>query len=128
MLVKQKYLKILCRTGVTIRISWSLRGSCGMVGWESRDNSHRSAGSFRGIQGNETAVYVGGAFKAFSLLSALRLLGMLTAVVASQTGDKDEYRRLREISDHGTIIVDDLNSRVLARFCIPLSFAGYSSS
>jgi nitrogenase molybdenum-cofactor synthesis protein NifE len=70
------------------------------------------------LSGKKAAVYVGGAFKAFSLIRALRLLGMQTVVVGSQTGDKDDYRQLQEISDPGTIIVDDSNPLELARFCL----------
>jgi nitrogenase molybdenum-cofactor synthesis protein NifE len=70
------------------------------------------------LSGKKAAVYVGGAFKAFSLIRALRLLGMQTAVVGSQTGDKDDYRQLQDISDPGTIIVDDSNPLELARFCL----------
>jgi nitrogenase molybdenum-cofactor synthesis protein NifE len=68
--------------------------------------------------GKKAAIYVGGAFKAFSLVRALRLLGMETAVVGSQTGDMEDYRQLQEISDPGTIIVDDSNPLELAKFCL----------
>jgi len=70
------------------------------------------------LNGKKAAIYVGGAFKAFSLVRALRLLGMKTAVVGSQTGDSDDYRKLQEISDPGTIIVDDSNPLELAKFCL----------
>lgn len=70
------------------------------------------------LEGKKAAIYVGGAFKAFSLIRALRLLGMQTAVVGSQTGDKEDYRQLQEISDPGTIIVDDSNPLELAKFCL----------
>lgn len=70
------------------------------------------------LSGKKAAIYVGGAFKAFSLVRALRLLGMKTAVVGSQTGDSDDYRKLQEISDPGTIIVDDSNPLELAKFCL----------
>jgi len=70
------------------------------------------------LEGKKAAIYVGGAFKAFSLIRALRLLGMRTAVVGSQTGDKDDYRQLQEISDPGTIIGDDSNPLELAKFCL----------
>jgi nitrogenase molybdenum-cofactor synthesis protein NifE len=70
------------------------------------------------LAGKKAAIYVGGAFKAFSLIRALRLLGMQTAVVGSQTGDKDDYGQLHEISDPGTIIVDDSNPLELAKFCL----------
>jgi nitrogenase molybdenum-cofactor synthesis protein NifE len=70
------------------------------------------------LVGKKAAIYVGGAFKAFSLVRALRLLGMETAVVGSQTGDMEDYRQLQEISDPGTIIVDDSNPLELAEFCL----------
>lgn len=70
------------------------------------------------LAGKRAAVYVGGAFKAFSLIRILRMLGMETSVVGSQTGDKDDYRQLQAISDPGTIIVDDSNPLELAKFCL----------
>ena len=68
--------------------------------------------------GKKAAIYVGGSFKAFSLVRILRMLGMETAVVGSQTGDKEYYKQLQEICDPGTIIVDDANPLELAKFCL----------
>jgi len=68
--------------------------------------------------GKKAAIYVGGSFKAFSLMRALRLIGMETAIVGSQTGDKDDYKTLQEMADPGTIIVDDGNPLELAKFCL----------
>jgi nitrogenase molybdenum-cofactor synthesis protein NifE len=70
------------------------------------------------LHGKKAAVYVGGAFKAFSLVRALRTLGMRTAVVGTQTGDAEDYNTLREMCDPGTIIVDDSNPIELAKFCL----------
>jgi nitrogenase molybdenum-cofactor synthesis protein NifE len=70
------------------------------------------------LEGKKAAVYVGGAFKAFSLVRALRTIGMKTAVVGTQTGDADDYNQLREMCDTGTIIVDDSNPLELAKFCL----------
>lgn len=70
------------------------------------------------LEGKRAAIYVGGAFKAFSLVRALKLLGMQTAVVGSQTGGPEDYEQLRAISDPGTIIVDDSNPLELAQFCL----------
>ena len=39
------------------------------------------------LEGRKAAIYVGGAFKAISLVKALRLIGMKTVVVGSQTGN-----------------------------------------
>ncbi|MBI5380685.1 MAG: nitrogenase iron-molybdenum cofactor biosynthesis protein NifE [Opitutae bacterium] len=70
------------------------------------------------LLGKKAAIYVGGAFKAFSLVRALRTLGMTTAIVGTQTGDKDDYAQLREMCDAGTVIVDDSNPLELAKFCL----------
>ena len=61
------------------------------------------------LQGKKAAIYVGGAFKAISLVKALRLIGMKTVVVGSQTGNKDDYKLLQKLCDEGTFIVDDSN-------------------
>jgi nitrogenase molybdenum-cofactor synthesis protein NifE len=68
------------------------------------------------LEGHSAAIYVGGTFKAFSLVRALRLLGMKTALVGSQTGTKEDYAQLRELCDDGTIIVDDSNPLELSAF------------
>ena len=70
------------------------------------------------LTGKKAAIYVGGAFKAFSLVRALRSLGMETALVGTQTGDKDDYEQLRAMCDPGTVIVDDSNPLELAKFCL----------
>ena len=68
------------------------------------------------LTGRKAAIYVGGAFKAFSLVRALRLLGMDTVMVGSQTGVKEDYEELRQLCDEGTIIVDDSNPLELSAF------------
>jgi nitrogenase molybdenum-cofactor synthesis protein NifE len=68
------------------------------------------------LQGKKAAVYVGGSFKAFSLLKALHHLGITVSVVGSQTGSEDDYEYLKEICDEGTIIVDDANPLELSKF------------
>ncbi|MGB8205142.1 MAG: nitrogenase iron-molybdenum cofactor biosynthesis protein NifE [Candidatus Baltobacteraceae bacterium] len=70
------------------------------------------------LEGKRAAIYVGGAFKAFSLVRALKLLGMETSVVGSQTGGPEDYAQLQEMCDPGTIIVDDSNPLELAKFCL----------
>lgn len=67
------------------------------------------------LEGKKAAVYVGGAFKAISLIKALRMIGVQTVVVGSQTGNRDDYRMMQEISDEGTILVDDTNPLELTR-------------
>ncbi len=70
----------------------------------------------RKLAGKKAALYVGGAFKALSLVTALRALGMRTVLAGTQTGNADDYAALRDICDPGTIIVDDSNPLELAKF------------
>ncbi len=61
------------------------------------------------LSGKKAAIYVGGAFKAISLIKALRMIGVQTVVVGSQTGNKQDYQIMKDLSDEGTILVDDTN-------------------
>ena len=70
----------------------------------------------RALTGKKAAIYVGGAFKAFSLVKAFRLLGMDVVLVGSQTGTEEDYQELHDITDEGTIIVDDSNPLELSAF------------
>ncbi|HEX2919592.1 MAG TPA: nitrogenase iron-molybdenum cofactor biosynthesis protein NifE [Bacteroidales bacterium] len=68
------------------------------------------------LTGKKAAIYVGGAFKAISLIKALRMIGVKTVVVGSQTGNKEDYRIMKELCDEGTILVDDTNPLELTKF------------
>jgi nitrogenase molybdenum-cofactor synthesis protein NifE len=68
------------------------------------------------LQGKRAAIYVGGAFKAVSLIKALHLLGMKVVLAGSQTGNQDDYQQLKELCDEGAIIVDDTNPLELVTF------------
>ena len=68
------------------------------------------------LEGKHAAVYTGGAFKAFSLVRALRTLGMKTVLAGSQTGSREDYQLLRDLCDEDTILIDDTNPLELARF------------
>ncbi|MDR1933105.1 MAG: nitrogenase iron-molybdenum cofactor biosynthesis protein NifE [Spirochaetales bacterium] len=70
------------------------------------------------LEGKKAAVYVGGSFKAFSLVKALRHLGMETVVVGSQTGAPEDYEYLKEITNEGAIICDDTNPLELSGFIL----------
>ncbi len=70
----------------------------------------------KSLEGKKAAIYVGGAFKAFSLIKALRSLGMKVVIAGSQTGTSEDYRLLREVCDEGTVIVDDTNPLELSQF------------
>ncbi|ACN14084.1 NifE [Desulforapulum autotrophicum HRM2] len=68
------------------------------------------------LVGKRAAIYVGGAFKAFSLIKALKHLGMSEVLVGSQTGNKEDYALLREMCDPDTVILDDANPLELAKY------------
>jgi len=68
------------------------------------------------LAGKKAAVYVGGSFKAFSLVKAFRHLGMEVVIVGSQTGTEEDYRELAAICAPGTIVVDDANPLELSAF------------
>jgi nitrogenase molybdenum-cofactor synthesis protein NifE len=70
------------------------------------------------LKGKKAAIYVGGAFKAFSLIKALKHLGMTTVLAGSQTGDQDDYETLRQMCDDGAVIVDDANPLELSKYLI----------
>ncbi len=72
----------------------------------------------KGLEGKRAAIYVGGAFKAFSLIKALKYLGMKTVLAGSQTGNKDDYALLQEMCDEGTVILDDANPLELSKYVI----------
>lgn len=66
--------------------------------------------------GKKAAVYVGGGFKAISLIKQFRELGIEVVMVGTQTGRQEEYDTLQEISSEGTVILDDANPAELERF------------
>jgi nitrogenase molybdenum-cofactor synthesis protein NifE len=70
----------------------------------------------KALQGKKAAIYVGGAFKAISLVKALRLIGMKTVIAGTQTGNTEDYKLLETICDDGCILVDDSNPIELSEF------------
>jgi nitrogenase molybdenum-cofactor synthesis protein NifE len=72
----------------------------------------------RDLQGKRAGLYVGGAFKAFSLVRALRQLGVTVALAGTQTGNVEEYEELQAVCDESTIIIDDANALELANFVV----------
>jgi nitrogenase molybdenum-cofactor synthesis protein NifE len=68
------------------------------------------------LEGKKVAMYVGGSFKAFSLIKAFRHLGMKVVMVGSQTGTEEDYAEVAAICDPDTIIVDDANPLELSAF------------
>ena len=70
----------------------------------------------KALSGKKAALYVGGAFKAFSLIKALRIMGVDVVLAGSQTGNKEDYEDLKKICDDGAIIIDDANPQELSRY------------
>ena len=70
------------------------------------------------LEGKRAAVYVGGAFKVFSLIKALRLIGMRVVLAGSQTGNADDYAYMRAMCDPDTVIIDDANPLELSRYVV----------
>jgi nitrogenase molybdenum-cofactor synthesis protein NifE len=70
------------------------------------------------LHGKKAAIYVGGAFKAFSMIKALKSLGMDVVLAGSQTGNSADYKLLKEMCDDGTVIVDDANPLELSKYSI----------
>lgn len=68
------------------------------------------------LRGKKAAVYVGGGFKAISLIKQFRDLGMDTVVVGTQTGKKEDYDIIKNITEPGTVILDDTNPYELEHF------------
>lgn len=68
------------------------------------------------LKGKKAAIYVGGGFKAISLIKQFEDLGIETVMVGTQTGKKDEYEVIKSLSKPGTVILDDTNPTELEKF------------
>ncbi|MCG8616189.1 MAG: nitrogenase iron-molybdenum cofactor biosynthesis protein NifE, partial [Desulfobacterales bacterium] len=68
------------------------------------------------LAGKKAALYVGGAFKAFSLIKALQTIGMDVVLAGSQTGTSEDYAILKDMCAAGTVILDDANPLELAKY------------
>ena len=70
------------------------------------------------LEGKKAAVYVGGGFKAVSLIRQFREVGMEVVMVGSQTGRKEEYALMNDLVQEGAVILDDANPAELERFLL----------
>jgi nitrogenase molybdenum-cofactor synthesis protein NifE len=70
------------------------------------------------LEGKKAAVFVGGGFKAISLIRQFNELGMKTVVVGTQTGKKDEYEIINSLVDEDAVVLDDANPAELERFML----------
>lgn len=70
----------------------------------------------KNLEGKKAAIYVGGGFKAISLIRQFTFMGMKTVVVGTQTGKKEDYEIIESLVDEDTIILDDANPAELEAF------------
>ncbi len=72
----------------------------------------------RKMKGKKAAIYVGGGFKAISLVRQFGELGIDVVMVGTQTGRKEEYETLFDLASEGTVILDDANPSELEKFMV----------
>jgi len=70
------------------------------------------------LEGKKAAIFVGGGFKAISLIKQFNSIGMKTVMVGTQTGKAEEYEVIRNLADEGTVILDDTNPAELEKFMV----------
>ena len=68
------------------------------------------------LSGKKAGIYVGGGFKAISLIRQFREMGIETVVVGTQTGKPEDYRVIQSLVKPGTVILDDTNPAELETF------------
>ena len=72
----------------------------------------------RKLTGKKAAVFVGGGFKAISLIKQFRELGIEVVMIGTQTGQKEDYDTMNTLVDDGTVILDDANPAELEKFMV----------
>lgn len=70
----------------------------------------------KNLIGKKAAIYVGGGFKAISLIRQFDSLGIETVVVGTQTGKKEDYEMIESLVKKETVILDDANPAELENF------------
>ncbi len=71
---------------------------------------------YENLAGKKAAIYVGGGFKAISLIRQFNSMGIQTVVVGTQTGKPDDYEVISQLVDQDTIVLDDANPAELELF------------
>ena len=72
----------------------------------------------KNLEGKKAAIFVGGGFKAISLIRQFRELGIYTVMVGTQTGKAEDYEVINSLVDDGTVILDDASAYELEKFMI----------
>ncbi len=68
------------------------------------------------LEGKRAAIYVGGGFKAISLIKQFEALGIETVIVGTQTGKQEDYELIEALVNENTVILDDTNPAELEKF------------
>lgn len=68
------------------------------------------------LEGKKAAIYVGGGFKAISLIRQFNQMGIETVVVGTQTGKPEEYEIITNLVSENAVILDDANPAELEAF------------
>lgn len=68
------------------------------------------------LKGKKAAIYVGGGFKAISLIRQFHSLGMEVTLVGTQTGKQEDYEIIEGLVNQETVILDDANPAELEKF------------
>jgi nitrogenase molybdenum-cofactor synthesis protein NifE len=68
------------------------------------------------LTGKRAAIYVGGGFKAISLIRQFNAMGIKTVVVGTQTGKPEDYEIIGTLVDDDAVILDDANPTELELF------------
>jgi len=70
----------------------------------------------KNLEGKKAAIYVGGGFKAISLIRQFNEMGIETVVVGTQTGKPEDYELIASLVGKNTVILDDANPAELEIF------------
>lgn len=70
------------------------------------------------FKGKKAAIYVGGGFKAISLIKQFNEMGIETVVVGTQTGKEEDYEIIEQLVSNDTVILDDANPSELEEFML----------
>lgn len=70
----------------------------------------------KNLVGKKAAIYVGGGFKAISLIRQFNEFGMKTVMVGTQTGSQEDYELIQQLVDDDAVILDDANPAELEAF------------
>lgn len=72
----------------------------------------------KNLEGKKAAIFVGGGFKAISLIRQFKEVGIETVMVGTQTGKKEDYEIINSLVDEDTVILDDASAYELEKFML----------